>query len=228
MRALERCSVKVIKNLCERHGELNKKDIGQKKGVPYCLVCNRESNARHQQKKKIIIDELGEYKKLRTNKKAPIPLTKTCKKHGLLDEANLMIRENGRLRCRLCQYERNREWEKRNPEKVKQYRRHGYLRHCDRYAEDSIFRQRKITKEEYVNLIKKQNNKCAICFNEESVIMRKDKSVSPLSIDHDHKTGKIRGLLCARCNRGLGSFKESEERLLSAIDYLRMHADGSP
>lgn len=213
---------------CKIHGNLSDKDIGKRKGKRigqfFCLICNRERNARFQEKKKKIIEELGEYKVTRRNKRhEPMPTEKVCKKHGLLDKASLIYTEKGLLRCRLCQYEKNRSWQKRNPEKQKQYKRQTYLRHCERYTEEAILRQRKITKEEYLALIEKQDNKCAICFLEESVIMRKDRSVSPLSIDHDHISGKLRGLLCARCNRGLGSFKESEERLINAINYLRLH-----
>ncbi len=214
--------------ICKKHGELKFEDTGKrtgtKAGETYCLICNRERNAKFQNKKRTIINELGEYKVLRKyERKEPIPTTKTCKKHGLLDDVNLSYTEKGYLRCKLCQFERNRSWEKRNPEKVKQYRRQSYLRNCDRYTEESKLRQRKITKEEYLQLIKKQDNKCAICFQEESVIQRKDRSISALSIDHDHVTGKIRGLLCARCNRALGGFKDSEERLLSAINYIRLN-----
>lgn len=217
--------------ICKKHGELKQVDTGNRTGTrqgeQYCLICNRERNEKHQIKKRTIINELGEYRVLRKNeRREPMPTTKTCKKHGLLDDKSLAYTEKGYLRCKLCQFERNRSWEKRNPEKVKQNRRQSYLRHCERYAEESIFRQRKITKEEYLNLVQIQENKCAICFQEESVIKRKDKTVSPLCIDHDHKSGNIRGLLCARCNAGLGNFKESEARLLSAINYIRYHKDG--
>lgn len=212
--------------ICRKHGKLEEKDTGKRtgsrEGQTYCLICNRERNEKFQEKKKLMIDELGEYKGIRKNKRhEKIPTTKTCKKHGLLSEESLIYKENGFLRCRLCQYEKNRSWQKRNPEKQKEYKRQSYLRNCERYVEESILRQRNITKEEYLKLFEDQQNKCAICFQEESVIMRKDKSISPLSIDHDHITGKVRGLLCARCNKALGSFKESEERLQSAINYLR-------
>jgi hypothetical protein len=57
-----------------------------------------------------------------------------------------------------------------------------------------------------------QNGKCAIC---------KDRPAEHL--DHDHATGKLRGLTCFPCNGGLGQFKDNIEYLESAIEYLRDH-----
>lgn len=67
-----------------------------------------------------------------------------------------------------------------------------------------------ITPEYYEELFHKQNGKCAICGT----------SKEKLVIDHDHKTGKVRGLLCHNCNRGLGKFRDSPRTMLRVIDYL--------
>ena len=64
--------------------------------------------------------------------------------------------------------------------------------------------------EEYYNLFEKQEGKCLICNNEFDI----------LSVDHDHKTGEIRGLLCMTCNNGLGCFKDDTEIIKSALNYL--------
>lgn len=67
---------------------------------------------------------------------------------------------------------------------------------------------------EYYDSIKKfQKNRCAICKQPESVIGK-------LVVDHNHKTGQVRGLLCSRCNLGIGFFKESVKRLIRAVIYL--------
>lgn len=68
--------------------------------------------------------------------------------------------------------------------------------------------------DEYVQLIKEQLGRCAIC--------DADYSESPklLSLDHDHKTGKIRGLLCGRCNMLLGAAKDDPLLLTAAMIYL--------
>ena len=57
----------------------------------------------------------------------------------------------------------------------------------------------------------KQKGKCPLCLNFEEV----------LHVDHCHKSGKVRGLLCTRCNKGLGHHKDDVEILKKAIKYLR-------
>ena len=61
-------------------------------------------------------------------------------------------------------------------------------------------------------MLSNQSGHCAICIN-------KDKR--KLAVDHCHKTGKIRGLLCSNCNQGLGMFKDNLDFLGRARNYLR-------
>lgn len=63
---------------------------------------------------------------------------------------------------------------------------------------------------EYKKLYKKQSGCCKIC----------DLPFDVLCVDHNHDTGEVRGLLCSRCNRGLGCFKDDKKLLKSAIKYL--------
>lgn len=67
-------------------------------------------------------------------------------------------------------------------------------------------------------ILKNQNNLCAIC-GEEGFKMN-EHIKSPLNLDHCHETGKVRGLLCHNCNRALGLLKDNKERLNRAILYL--------
>ena len=72
-----------------------------------------------------------------------------------------------------------------------------------------------ITLEQYNNMLKAQNYSCAICGEEDEVEGRR------LAIDHCHTTGQVRGLLCGKCNRGLGLFYDNEDLLQKAIQYLK-------
>lgn len=74
----------------------------------------------------------------------------------------------------------------------------------------------------YELLAETQNWNCAICGDKETT---KDKDGGPrmMPVDHDHKTGKVRALLCTQCNRGLGMFSDSIEKLKAAAAYLEKH-----
>lgn len=73
-----------------------------------------------------------------------------------------------------------------------------------------------ITEEEYENLLKYQDNKCAICGTT-------DWGRPSPCIDHNHKTGEVRGLLCNRCNRTLGLANDSFDLLNLMVEYLKKH-----
>lgn len=68
--------------------------------------------------------------------------------------------------------------------------------------------------EDWLLLVEKQGNKCAICKKSEDMLNRN------LAIDHCHITGKVRGLLCNSCNLGLGKFEDNVELLKVAIKYI--------
>lgn len=72
---------------------------------------------------------------------------------------------------------------------------------------------------EYATLHAKQQGLCAICGLPESMIRFGE--VQKLAVDHCHTTGLVRGLLCTRCNQGLGLFKDDAERLSEAVRYLQ-------
>lgn len=63
-------------------------------------------------------------------------------------------------------------------------------------------------------LYDKQNGKCSIC----------NQTLARYHIDHNHTTGKVRGLLCFHCNTGIGHLRENVDTLNSAIAYLKEHA----
>lgn len=75
----------------------------------------------------------------------------------------------------------------------------------------------KITIEEKAIMLQSQGGKCAIC---EKQILLKDRNTH---VDHDHKTGKVRAILCLQCNGMIGHANDNIERLRAAIKYLEMH-----
>lgn len=88
-------------------------------------------------------------------------------------------------------------WRRKNPDKVRDHK----LRH--RYGIIQADKNRMWTE---------QNRQCAVC--------RKTLGITAANTDHDHETGKVRGLLCGPCNRGLGLLQESPEVLRAAASYL--------
>ena len=129
-------------------------------------------------------------------------------------------------RCRTCAASAKRESRNRvkdrNPEEWKQrcgeYRR----RHRNKYPKEYFKRQDRnldlkrnfgITLKEYEAMLDACGHCCLIC--------RLPEKKRSLAVDHDHVTGKIRGLLCSKCNTGIGLLNHSETLLRNAIDYLR-------
>jgi hypothetical protein len=74
---------------------------------------------------------------------------------------------------------------------------------------------------EYSQMVSDRDNKCDICGQLEK--QERAGKLKALAVDHDHKTGAIRGLLCCDCNQALGKFQDSKDLLTSAIAYLAKH-----
>ena len=117
---------------------------------------------------------------------------------------NLEWRKNNREKC--CRA--TAQWRIKNP----YYERNRKLN--ERYGIDP---------ESYNEMFRCQKNRCAICGNEEKAKHNRSRKVQKLAVDHCHTTGKVRGLLCQDCNRGIGKFHDDIARLENAIKYLRAH-----
>lgn len=98
--------------------------------------------------------------------------------------------------------EYDKQWNKENA-----WRRRGY----------NLKRRWRLTEAEVDGLIATQDGKCAIC---ESVMTNSGIGSRRSQIDHDHVTGKFRGILCRHCNTGLGLFGDNPALLSKAIAYL--------
>lgn len=74
-----------------------------------------------------------------------------------------------------------------------------------------------LTKEEHDRMFEAQNGVCAIC---KSTPNKSTNNTMSLHVDHDHETGEVRGLLCHKCNAGLGFFNDSLKLVQEAAKYL--------
>lgn len=121
-------------------------------------------------------------------------------------------------------------WRKKNPERVKElnsrwyanrskeeiseYGRKAYRNHRRAHHINKKFG---LSTEQYEAMVVAQDGHCAQC-------PRLDRPDKRLAVDHNHKTGKIRALLCDCCNRGIGLFDDDPARLRAAADYLEAHS----
>lgn len=80
------------------------------------------------------------------------------------------------------------------------------------------------SKENYNNLFAIQNGCCAICKQPEKTVDPRSGKIISLALDHDHITGKARGLLCGNCNRMLGFSKDNIVILKNSLIYLKKHS----
>lgn len=105
--------------------------------------------------------------------------------------------------CKAWAYEYRYEWNRKNR------RARADIRRKSLYGVDG---------EQYDRMLAAQNGGCAICGQE-----RPDSR--NLMVDHCHATDAVRGLLCARCNTGLGMFADDSDRLLATAAYLLQHSN---
>lgn len=95
-----------------------------------------------------------------------------------------------------------------------------YKRRKKKGRRDDILRKFGIDSKEFRRILNSQKGVCAICCLKETAKSANGKRTKLLAVDHSHKTKKNRGLLCMKCNNGLGNFKDNPVLLLRAIEYL--------
>lgn len=117
--------------------------------------------------------------------------------------------------------EYQREYRKNNPEKMKAYYRKSYstAKNTAKYRRQTA-RLLGISSEWYAEKFKHQCGLCAVCGKPETAVHGQTGKTLSLAIDHCHKTGKVRGLLCRKCNIGIGGFGDDPILLRAAVTYL--------
>ena len=127
-----------------------------------------------------------------------------CKKYYWANIEKAKIRRKKQyLKNSFKEKAKARKWRKENPDKARMIDRR------------SILKKYGITPEKYDSILITQNKQCGICKKPASKFKRN------LSVDHNHETGKIRGLLCNKCNRGIGNFNDDVEIMNRGAEYLR-------
>lgn len=115
--------------------------------------------------------------------------------------------------------ERTRRWREENKDRLQAYRRSPDRKQANVEGQ----RRRRLashglTPDAYDRMLEDQGGGCAICGTTDT-----GRRTGVFAIDHDHRTGRVRGLLCSSCNNGLGRFGDDPDRLERAAQYLRYH-----
>lgn len=118
---------------------------------------------------------------------------------------------------------KNIEWRKKNRERCRKATAVWRAKNPTYESTLKLKLRYGITPDRYNKMWAAQNGKCAICGNEETARHNHTKEVLKLAVDHCHKTGKVRELLCQDCNRGLGKFRDDSARMRMAADYIDRH-----
>ena len=153
-----------------------------------------------------------------------------CKEEKLFSEFYPIIKsapQKFRARCKNCMSSgTNSRYATMTPAQ-KQHNLHlkkQRARNNPRYQQRANVRLYEITLEQYNALFQSQNGLCAICGKPETVVVKGTGTVQRLAIDHCHTTGKVRELLCSKCNRVIGYM----EKLLSSsspyMAYIQSHS----
>lgn len=116
--------------------------------------------------------------------------------------------------CKECSTAIHRVYFNENTDEINARRRAAYHEDKTKAIAWNLKRYYGITLEFYNQMMRNQNNKCAVCEISQGDSDRR------FSVDHCHTTGRIRGLLCTNCNRGLGLLKDDPKLIESAIRYL--------
>jgi hypothetical protein len=121
------------------------------------------------------------------------------------------------------EYHKNymRKWRLRNSPKEREYQKNYRDNNRDKIKNVNLKMRFDLTLEEYNLMLDAQGGVCKICTMPETTRKNNSDEVRMLCVDHDHNTGKIRGLLCNRCNRALGHYEATKPRAEEFEKYLQ-------
>lgn len=123
------------------------------------------------------------------------------------------VYKNNKNSARIIKYHTDDIFKQKVRDRTKQYR----VDHPTAKRAQDLKEKYGISLQEYDEILKKQNDRCAICGKKSNENGR----YKVLYVDHDHKTGKVRGLLCESCNFALGLFRDKIDIVENAVKYLK-------
>lgn len=179
--------------LCKKIDTISrKKNSTLSCSVPECKKLSHSSGLCNNHYRRMRLYGSYELPEGRTERSDPNSDFKICSK-CFIEKPRSEFYSNKTRRCKICFTEKTR---------------------ANRYI-----REYGITQEDYNLILEKQQFKCAICDTPSNDIL---KSGIPknFAVDHDHESGRVRGLLCSNCNRGIGLLKDDCDLLHRAIEYL--------
>ena len=118
--------------------------------------------------------------------------------------------------------QRMRDWHHANKDKKKTNFKNWIDKIRGKVRGTRLLRNYGLTNDDYIFMFESQIGLCAIC-NEPQQGITKDGETKFLCVDHCHSTGKVRELLCVKCNAGLGQFRDNPDLLTKASNYLIKH-----
>lgn len=135
-----------------------------------------------------------------------------------IDETKRKYYESNKQLCidRSVAYNKSskrQEWKEKNKDKIRNYNQERWLKVRD--SKPHLKYDYGMTLEDYNKMYDSQNGCCFTCGTHQSLLAQS------LNVDHDHKTGKVRGLLCIKCNSALGLVDDNIETLYNLINYLQ-------
>lgn len=164
----------------------------------YCKACHaRRANKYYHQNRAFVRDKIKQYRQ---------------EKGDIVRAQEAQGRERHREKRRV----RNHIYYKKTRQQQVVYSRNRYRQQEPTYRNSRLKQMYGLSLDDYNQMFIAQGGVCAVCLN--PPVKKR------LSVDHDHQTGKVRGLLCASCNFGIGRFKDNADYLERAAMYLRRNS----
>lgn len=220
---------------CQTEKPANRRHFAKRKSGKFRGVCRDCNNARIRKQYKDDVGGSTKREQRASTRESDPKICIKCKQLKPLSDFNWHNREKGQHRnfCKDCQNvwakKHNQtpgakdvrgKWNEDNIEKIKEYHE-LYRNDPEKRAKSKVYHRRYwlkkygLTLEEYDDILNSQDGKCMICKTEDPGSKQKN-----FAVDHCHKTGKVRGLLCFSCNVSIGHFKDNVDFLHKAINYL--------